>query len=105
MSWETQDSENLFKAILALENLKEAKSFFRDLLTESEIAEFSLRWKVAQMLGEKKSYTTIVKETGLSSTTIARISKWLNGDLGGYKQAITKMNHHHSSSKLGKGLN
>lgn len=84
------ESEDLFTAIVALEDLKEAKAFFRDLLTESEITEFSSRWKAAQMLAAKQSYTTIIKETGLSSTTVARISKWLNGKGGGYKRAIAK---------------
>jgi TrpR-related protein YerC/YecD len=103
MSTNDLDSENLFEAILALENKDEAKSFFRDLLTESEIKEFSSRWKAAQMLEFGKSYTAIVRETGLSSTTVARIAKWLNGELGGYKRAITKM-HHHTSSLPGKRL-
>jgi uncharacterized protein YerC len=49
------------------------------------------------MLEEKLSYTKIAKETGLSSTTIARISKWLNGKQGGYKHAISKMHHDHPS--------
>lgn len=95
--------ENLYKAILALKNIDEAKKFFRDLLTEQEIEEFSKRWQVANMLSEKISYSTIEKKTGLSSTTIARISKWLNKGKGGYKLAIKR--YHHNSSFLKKGLN
>ena len=100
MNTPSSDPENLFAVILALETQNEANNFFRDLLTESEIKEFSSRWKAAQMLDSGKSYTTIVKETGLSSTTVARIAKWLNGDFGGYRQAISKM---HSLPILGKG--
>ena len=99
----TVDGDNLFSAILALENKEEARAFFRDLLTEPEIAEFSNRWKAAQMLEAGKSYTTITKETGLSSTTVARIAKWLNGEVGGYKRALAKM-HHWTPSSPGKGL-
>ncbi len=95
MTWETPDSENLFKAILTLENIDEAKGFFRDLLTEAEITEFAARFKVAQMLDAKQSYVSIVAETGMSSTTIARIAKWLKGDLGGYRRVIARCNHHH----------
>jgi TrpR-related protein YerC/YecD len=53
-------------------------NFLRDLLSEKEILEFSNRFKVAQMLEEKLSYKQIEKETKMSSTTIARISKFLN---------------------------
>ena len=83
MNWYNQKTKNLFTALLALKNQKEAKQFLRDLLTESEITEFSNRWQAAQMLDANISYTQIVKSTGLSSTTIARISKWLNKGMSG----------------------
>lgn len=85
-------TRQLYEAILLLETLDEAKRFFRDLLTESEINEFSNRWKVAQMLDEKEPYEKITKQTGMSSTTIARIQKWLNGKLGGYRLMLEKIN-------------
>ena len=94
-TWINKNSDALFTAVLKLERLDEARRFFRDLLTEQEIEEFANRWKVARMLAEKKSYIAIEKETGMSSTTIARISKWLNGKLGGYKLAINKSVNHH----------
>ena len=94
-TWINTNSDALFTAVLKLETLDEARRFFRDLLTEQEIVEFANRWRVARMLSEKKSYIAIEKETGMSSTTIARISKWLNGKLGGYKLAISKSSNHH----------
>ena len=93
--WDNEKSNDLFKAILALDNLKEAKKFFRDLLTEAEIIEFSNRWQAAQMLDQKIPYTEIEKKTGLSSATIARISKWLNKGMGGYRLMLKKLSHHH----------
>ena len=93
---------SLYKAILTLKNENEAKKFFGDLLTEVEIKEFANRWKVAQMLDEKVQYEIIAKETGMSSTTIARISKWLNAGMGGYKLMLkridTKQNINHHTS-------
>lgn len=92
----------LYKTILSLNNEEEAEIFFRDLLTESEIKEFANRWKVAQMLDNNVSYEIIAKETGMSSTTIARISKWLTNGKGGYKLMLTRLNkinnknHHHT---------
>src|SRR5438309_451667 len=94
--------KSLYKAVLSLENEQECQKFFRDLLTEAEINEFANRWKVAQMLNDRIQYETISKETGMSSTTIARISKWLNEGMGGYKLMLKRVNnqnknHHHTS--------
>ncbi len=88
----TQAEKTLFKAILSLQSPEECKNFFRDLLTEAELKEFANRWKVAQLLAKKTDYKKIEKETGMSSTTIARISKWLTNGTGGYQQAIKKLN-------------
>ena len=89
--WVNLKTNKLFKAILELESLSEAKRFFRDLLTEQEIKEFASRWEVAQMLAKKTPYSKIEKKTGMSSTTITRISKWLNKGMGGYKLVIKKL--------------
>lgn len=101
--WNTKTTENLLNAILALKNTTEAKKFLRDLLTEQEICEFSRRWQAAQMLSQKIPYAAIEKKTGLSSTTVARISKWLNKGMGGYKLMINRLGHHNSFLN-GKGL-
>src|SRR3989344_7228135 len=89
----TQAEKTLFKAILSLQSLDECQNFLRDLLTKAELKEFANRWKVAQMLAKKTDYKKIEKETGMSSTTIARISKWLTTGTGGYQQAINKLNN------------
>ncbi len=89
-TWDNPDTQDLLSAILALQDMNEAKSFFRDLLTEGELREFASRWNAAQMLSEKVSYSKIVKETGLSSTTIARVSKWLKDGTGGYQLMLEK---------------
>jgi TrpR-related protein YerC/YecD len=94
---------DLYRAILIIKNINEARRFFRDLLTADEIIEFSQRWQVAQMLAKNVPYSVIEKETGLSSTTIARVAKWLNGRGGGYRTIMKKL-HHHSSVQSRKGL-
>jgi TrpR-related protein YerC/YecD len=85
-----KDIEELYKAILLLEDQKEAKSFFRDLLTEVEIYEFAERWKVARMLASGVPYTKIIKATGLSSTTVARVARWVKKGTGGYRLALQR---------------
>ena len=79
--WNQTEAQALLDAFFLLKNQEELRCFLRDLLTEKEIAEFSLRWKVAKMLSQGIPYTTIVEETGMSSTTIARVQKWLTAGL------------------------
>ena len=106
MKWDNKKTQALIKAVLALRNNSEAKRFLRDLLTPEELAEFGNRWLAAQMLSRDISYTTIRGKTGLSSATIARISKWLNRGMGGYKLIIGRFAKHHRNafSSFGKGL-
>lgn len=89
--WKNQDTDALFEAILELKNLDEARRFFRDLLTEKEIMEFGQRWKVARMLVKRIRYTKIAEKTGMSSTTIARVHKWLKKGMGGYKLILERL--------------
>ncbi|MBU1177641.1 TrpR, YerC/YecD [Patescibacteria group bacterium] len=105
--WDNQKTEDLLAVILQLKNKAEAKKFFRDLLTEAELREFGNRWRAVQMLAAKIPYTEITKETGLSSTTVARISRWLQKGQGGYKlmlkrTANKKVVHQHHSTSSGK---
>ncbi len=88
--WNEADAQALLEALLLLKDREETQYFLRDLLTEKEIAEFSLRWKVARMLSKGMPYTTIVKETGMSSTTIARVQKWLTAGKGGYRLILDR---------------
>lgn len=91
MDWESEANTPLIKGILALRSVEEARSFLRDLLTENEIEEFGKRLQTARMLDEKVPYSTIEAKTGLSSTTIARVARWLHHGAGGYKLVIARL--------------
>jgi len=95
--WDNKNSEDLFRAVLKLRTLSESKKFFRDLLTEPEIIEFSKRWQTAKMLTKNIPYSEINTATGLSSTTIARVSKWLNRGMGGYRLMLKRTHHHNTA--------
>lgn len=99
MKSDSRPSEELYKAILSLKTLDEAKRFFRDLLTREEIKEFSRRWEAACMLDKAVPYTTIQDKTGLSSTTVARISRWLRKGRGGYQLVLDRMHQAQPSRK------
>ena len=103
MNWNNREESKLIKAILSLETTDEAQRFLRDLMTEGEIEEFAKRLQAAELLSEKVPYSTIVEKTGLSSTTVARVAKWLNGKGGGYRTIIARL-HHHNPDKLRRGL-
>lgn len=88
--WNTPATDALLRTVLELRSLREAKDFFRDLLTEQELIELSKRWRAVRMLDRSIPYTQIVKATGLSSTTIARISKWFKHGRGGYRRMLRR---------------
>ena len=101
MNWKKKDNQRLIEALLSVKNINQAERFLRDLMTEGEIEEFAKRLKTAEMLIGKIPYSIIENETGFSSTTVARVSKWLSNGMGGYKEVISKL-HHRSPSNLGK---
>lgn len=94
MNWNRPENKELVTTLLALRSPEEARSFLRDLMTENEITEFGKRFKAAQMLAAQESYPSIQQATGLSTTTIARVSKWLQTGEGGYKLAINRQHQH-----------
>ncbi|MCX6824587.1 MAG: YerC/YecD family TrpR-related protein [candidate division SR1 bacterium] len=81
-------SLNLQKSFLLLKTKREVFSFLRDLLTPDEIMEFSLRLSIAQKLSKGEQYKMIEESTGASSTTIARVAKYLKGEMGGYRRVL-----------------
>ena len=70
--------ENLFEAILCLENMDECYNFFEDLCTVTELKALSQRFQVAKMLDSGKVYSDIVATTGASTATISRVNRSLN---------------------------
>ena len=79
---------------MSLKTEDEARRFLRDLMTGKEITELAKRLQVAEMLAEGVTYSAIEQKVGLSSTTIARVAKWLNGKEGGYRTIIGRLHHH-----------
>ena len=63
----SQQNDELFTAILTLENTEECYAFFEDICTINELKALSQRLQVAKMLRAGDSYEKIVEETGASS--------------------------------------
>jgi TrpR-related protein YerC/YecD len=103
MKWNTKEKEMLVSAFLCIKTRTEMQRFLRDILTLSEINELSKRLQTACMLNDSIPYTTIEKRTSFSSTTIARVAKWLKNGTGGYKIVLAKI-HHQNKTHVGNGL-
>lgn len=81
-------SKRLCERLTQISDPKIMFAALRDLLTWPEIVEFVQRFDIASMLQEWVSYKDIEAKTGASSTTIARVSKYLKGPLGWYKALL-----------------
>lgn len=83
--------EELFEAILKLENIDECYCFFEDLCTISEIKAMSQRLEVAKMLKAGDTFNTIAEKTGASTATISRVNRCINYGAGGYEKILNKL--------------
>lgn len=83
--------DDLFEAILCLENIEECYDFFEDLCTILELKSLSQRFQVAKLLNEHHVYSDIVTETGASTATISRVNRSINYGSDGYKVVFERM--------------
>lgn len=89
--YERGDVEQLVRSILLLENEDDVRAFLTDLCTPREICDFAQRLQVARYLDEGEPYVEVQARTGASSTTVSRVSKALNGQFGGYRRILIKL--------------
>ena len=85
-----KDYKELFDEILKLETEEECEKFFDDLCTINELDAMLQRIKAAKMLLEDKTFQEVIKETQISSATLARVSKCIKYGDGGYKEILEK---------------
>lgn len=88
--WESQESKDLFQAILKLRTIKECEDFFRDLLTLRELKEIAERFTIARMLDKGLSYLDIADKAQTSTTTVTRVAHWLKHGRGGYRTVLDR---------------
>ncbi len=83
-------SDDLFRAVLELENIEQCRAFFEDLCTIRELQDLSQRFEVAKMLWEGKNYQEVSAATGASTATICRVNRCLNYGADGYRFVFDK---------------
>jgi TrpR-related protein YerC/YecD len=88
--FKSEANDELFKAILSLETEEECYRFFEDLTTIKELNDMALRWQVARLLHENKTYTEIAAITNASTATISRVNKCLVYGADGYNKLLNK---------------
>ena len=94
--WKSLNASQLAEALTTIDDLQTMQNFLRDVMTEKEIIEISVRLEAARMLTAGEKYTDITRKTKLSSTTVARISDWLKTGCNGYQAALKTIDTHHN---------
>ncbi len=89
--WRTDTLDSLLESILRLEDVDEARAFFRDLCTVSELEALAQRWSVVRLLDEGLPYQEVSRRTGASTTTVTRVAHWLKRGEGGYRLALNRL--------------
>lgn len=83
--------DDLFRAILLLEDLDECYRFFEDLCTTAEIKAMAQRLAVARLLREGVTYNAIAEATGASTATISRVKRFLHYGADGYNLILERL--------------
>lgn len=86
-------AEELCRALLTPRSPEEMAALLTDLCTPAEIRTLAERWHVARLLdGSDLSYRDIHDATGVSTTTIVRVARFLRQEPHqGYRAAIDRL--------------
>lgn len=81
---------DLCASLASTSTTKDMDALLSDLCTPAEIRTLAERWHVARLLdGTDMSYRDIHDATGVSTTTIVRVARFLRQEPhGGYRRAI-----------------
>ena len=84
---------DLCRALMAPESAAEMARLLADLCTPAEIGTLAERWHVARLLdGTDLSYRDIHDATGVSTTTIVRVARFLRQEPHlGYRAVIDRL--------------
>jgi TrpR-related protein YerC/YecD len=86
-------AEDLAAVLAALRSDEEARAVLRDLCTPAEVRTLAERWQVAKLLDAgAMTYREIHDATGVSTTTIVRVARFLKEEQnGGYRLLLDRM--------------
>lgn len=86
-------ADALAEALLLIRSPAEARAVLADLCTPAEIRTIGERWHVARLLDEDAlTYREIHEATGVSTTTIVRVARFLRQEAnGGYRVLLNRL--------------
>jgi TrpR-related protein YerC/YecD len=86
-------TDDLCEAMLTANSRAELRKLLLDLCTPAEIRTLAERWHVARLLDETTmSYREIHDRTGVSTTTIVRVGRFLRQEPHqGYRRALDRL--------------
>ena len=86
-------TDDLCAALLTPRDRGEMRRLLTDLCTPAEIRTLAERWHVARLLdGTRLSYREIQDATGVSTTTVVRVARFLRQEPHqGYRQALDSL--------------
>jgi len=86
-------ADELAEALVQLKDASDAKALLADLCTPAEIHTLAERWHVAKLLDAGElTYREIHEATGVSTTTIVRVARFLRQESnGGYRQLLDRV--------------
>ena len=89
----TSLTQDLADALVDLKDREEAARFLFDLCTPAELHTLAERWHVARLLDDGElTYREIHQKTGVSTTTIVRVARFLRQeDNGGYRRLLDRL--------------
>lgn len=85
------DVQQLFEAVLTLNNPQECAAFFGDLFTKQELIAFAQRLQIARLLREGSTYDMVRSQIPVSSSTITRVNTELRYGAGGYQLVLERI--------------
>lgn len=78
----------LYDLFIKVKSREDCKALLDDLCTFKEIEQMAQRAYAAKLFLEGKTYSEIIADTDISSTTLSRISRSISHGSGGYKKFI-----------------
>ena len=87
----SNQSSDLYRAILSLQTVEECYDFFTDLCTVSELKAMEQRFELAKLLNDGMIYNEILERTGASSATISRVNRSLNYGTDAYRKIFERL--------------
>ncbi len=87
---QSKSLDEVFSAILSLNDISECYRFFEDVCTVSELLSIAQRWEVARLLDQGVTYQQIAHDLNASSATISRVNRSLAYGAGGYRLLLDR---------------